>query len=254
MLVLKNKDRPLIQVLSKETLILNLKIWSFLMTIGFRILEREKKVALNIAKEFLTLPVANVSDSMWRLTAGGSRLRPMHKSGQMAGPALTVKSRPGDNLMLHKAIDMAEPGDIIVCDAGGDLTNSLMGELMLAHAMKRGVGGFVLDGAVRDVEAFSDVNLPVFAAGVSHRGPYKDGPGEINISVAIDGMVIEPGDLVIGDWDGVLSIPLEDVESILKKTNEKQAAEAVDMEKIEAGEWDRSWVDKTLKDRGCTMP
>ena len=224
------------------------------MTIGFRILERKKKVALNIAKEFLTLPVANVSDSMWRLTAGGSRLRPMHKSGQMAGPALTVKSRPGDNLMLHKAIDMAEPGDIIVCDAGGDLTNSLMGELMLAHAMKRGVGGFVLDGAVRDVEAFLDLNLPVFAAGVSHRGPYKDGPGEINVSVAIDGMVIEPGDLVIGDWDGVLSIPLDDVDSILKKTNEKQAAEAVDMAKIEAGEWDRSWVDKTLKDRGCIMP
>ena len=224
------------------------------MTIGFRILEREKKVALSIAKEFLTLPVANVSDSMWRLTAGGSRLRPMHKSGQMAGPALTVKSRPGDNLMLHKAIDMAEPGDIIVCDAGGDLTNSLMGELMLAHAIKRGVGGFVLDGAVRDVEAFLEVNLPVFAAGVSHRGPYKDGPGEINVSVAIDGMVIEPGDLVIGDWDGVLSIPLDDVENILKKTNEKQAAEAVDMAKIEAGEWDRSWVDKTLKDRGCIMP
>ena len=224
------------------------------MTIGFRILERRKKVALDIAKEFLTLPVANVSDSMWRLTAGGSRLRPMHKSGQMAGPALTVKSRPGDNLMLHKAIDMAEPGDIIVCDAGGDLTNSLMGELMLAHAIKRCVGGFVLDGAVRDVEAFLEVNLPVFAAGVSHRGPYKDGPGEINVSVAIDGMVIEPGDLVIGDWDGVLSIPLDDVESILKKTNEKQAAEAVDMAKIEAGEWDRSWVDKTLKDRGCIMP
>ena len=224
------------------------------MTIGFRILKRKKRVALDIAKEFLTLPVANVSDSMWRLTAGGSRLRPMHKSGQMAGPALTVKSRPGDNLMLHKAIDMAEPGDIIVCDAGGDLTNSLMGELMLAHAIKRGVGGFVLDGAVRDVEAFLEVNLPVFAAGVSHRGPYKDGPGEINVSVAIDGMVIEPGDLVIGDWDGVLSIPLDDVESILKKTNEKQAAEAVDMAKIEAGEWDRSWVDKTLKDRGCIMP
>ena len=199
------------------------------MTIGFRILERKKKVALNIAKEFLTLPVANVSVSMWRLAAGGSRLRPMHKSGQMAGPALTVKSRPGDNLMLHKAIDMAEPGDVIVCDAGGDLTNSLMGELMLAHAMKRGVGGFVLDGAVRDVEAFLDVNLPVFAAGVSNRGPYKDGPGEINVSVAIDGMVIVPVDLVIGDWDGVLSIPLDDVDSILKKTNEKQAAEAVDM-------------------------
>jgi regulator of RNase E activity RraA len=100
---------------------------------------------------------------------------------------------------------MAEPGDIIVCDAGGDLTNSLMGELMLAHAAKRNVGGFVLNAAVRDVLAFLDVNLPVFAVGVSHRGPYKDGPGEINVPIAIDGMVIEPGDLVIGDWDGVLA-------------------------------------------------
>tara|TARA_B100000963_G_scaffold314688_1_gene293393 strand:- start:51 stop:725 length:675 start_codon:yes stop_codon:yes gene_type:complete len=224
------------------------------MTIGFRILNRKNFVDLQTAKKFLDLPVANVSDCMWRLTASGSRLRPMHKSGQLAGPALTVKTRPGDNLMLHKAIDIAEPGDIVVCDAGGDLTNSLMGELMLAHAVKRGVGGFVLNGAVRDVESFIDVNLPVFAAGVSHRGPYKDGPGEINVSVAIDGMVIEPGDLIIGDWDGVLAVPLEEVEAILKKTEEKQAAETEEMKKIKTGEWDRSWVDKILIGRGCEMP
>ena len=224
------------------------------MTIGFRILNRKNSVDLQTAKKFLDLPVANVSDCMWRLTASGSRLRPMHKSGQLAGPALTVKTRPGDNLMLHKAIDIAEPGDIVVCDAGGDLTNSLMGELMLAHAVKREVGGFVLNGAVRDVEAFIDVNLPVFAAGVSHRGPYKDGPGEINVSVAIDGMVIEPGDLIIGDWDGVLAVPFEEVEAIFKKTEEKQAAEIEEMKKIKAGEWDRSWVDKILIGRGCEMP
>ena len=188
------------------------------MTIGFRILNRKHSVDLKTATRFLDLPVANVSDCMLRLTAGGSRIRPMHKSGQLAGPALTVKTRPGDNLMLHKAIDIAEPGDIVVCDAGGDLTNSLMGELMLAHAVKRGVGGFVLNGAIRDAEAFLDVNLPVFAAGVTHRGPFKDGPGEINVSVAIDGMVIEPGDLIIGDWDGVLAVPLNEVDIILKKT------------------------------------
>ena len=224
------------------------------MTIGFRILNRKNFVDLQTAKKFLDLPVANVSDCMWRLTASGSRLRPMHKSGQLAGPALTVKTRPGDNLMLHKAIDIAEPGDIVVCDAGGDLTNSLMGELMLAHAVKREVGGFVINGAVRDVESFIDFNLPVFAAGVSHRGPYKDGPGEINVSVAIDGMVIEPGDLIIGDWDGVLAVPFEEVEAIFKKTEEKQAAEIEEMKKITAGEWDRSWVDKILIGRGCEMP
>jgi len=224
------------------------------MTIGFRILARARKVDLAVAKQFLNLPVANVSDSMWRMTAGGSRLRPMHSSGQMAGPALTVKSRPGDNLMLHKAIDMAEPGDVIVCDAGGDLTNSLMGELMLAHAVKRGVAGFVLDGAVRDVLEFKKVNLPVFAAGVSHRGPYKDGPGEINVPIAIDGMVIEPGDLVLGDWDGVLSVPYDEVAGALERTQAKQAAEVQQMAEIEAGTSDRSWVDETLRRNGCEMP
>ena len=224
------------------------------MTIGFRILTRSRRVDAGLVKKFLELPVANVSDSMWRMSAGGPRLRPMHKFGQMAGPALTVKSRPGDNLMLHKAIDMAEPGDIIVCDAGGDLTNSLMGELMLAHAVKRGVGGFVLDGAVRDVLAFLEVNLPVFAAGVSHRGPYKDGPGEINVPIAIDGMLIEPGDLVIGDWDGVLAVPYDEVEGALARTEAKQDAEVQQMAEIEAGTSDRSWVDQTLRDRGCEMP
>ena len=224
------------------------------MTIGFRILDRKQKIELKTAEKFLSIPVANVSDCMWRLTAGGTALRPMHKSGQMAGPALTVKSRPGDNLMLHKAIDLAEPGDVIVCDAGGDLTNSLMGELMLKHALKRGVGGFVLNGAVRDMDAFLEANLPVFAAGVSHRGPYKDGPGEINVSVAIEGMVIEPGDLVLGDWDGVLSVPIQEVEGILQKAMCKQSAELEDRAKIEAEEWDRSWVDRTLIERGCKMP
>ena len=224
------------------------------MSIGFRILNRKQKVEARLVEKFLDLPVANVSDSMWRLTAAGSKLRPMHTSGQMAGPALTVKSRPGDNLMLHKAIDLAEPGDVIVCDAGGDLTNSLMGELMLAHAVKRDVGGFVLDGAVRDVLAFREVNLPVFAAGVSHRGPYKDGPGEINVPIAIDGMVIEPGDLVIGDWDGVLSVPFDQVEGILEKTTQKQADEVQQMAEIQKGNSDRTWVDEVLKERGCEMP
>src|SRR3546814_3434814 len=129
-------------------------------------------------------PVANVSDSMARMDSGGSELRPMHRDGKLAGPALTVRMRPGDNLMLHKAIDMAQPGDVIVCDAGGDVTNSLFGELMLAHAIVRGVAGLVINGAVRDRDAFLERNLPVYAVGVTHRGPYKDGPGEIGFPIS----------------------------------------------------------------------
>ena len=221
------------------------------MSIGFRILPRTRKVDAAFIERFRVLPVANISDCMFRMTAGGARLRPMHADGVMAGPALTVKSAPGDNLMIHKAIDIAEPGDIIVVDGGGDLTNSLIGELMLSHAIKRRVGGFVINGAVRDADAFPRRNLPVYAAGVTHRGPYKNGPGEINVAIAIDGMVVEPGDLLIGDLDGVLCVPFDHLEAVCTASEAKKASEDKAMAEIEAGRSDRAWVDETLKRLGC---
>jgi RraA family protein len=171
----------------------------------------------------------------------------------MAGPALTVKLRPGDNLMLHKALDLAEPGDVIVADAGGDLTTAIMGDLMLNHAIRRGIGGIVINGAVRDVDSIRALDLPVYAAGVTHRGPYKDGPGEINVPVALDGMVVEPGDLVLGDADGVLVVPRLAAAEILALAETKQAAEAREMAAIREGTSDRSWVDKALQARGCSI-
>src|SRR5437016_3176780 len=179
------------------------------MPIGFRILPVTRKVDAATVERFRPLPVANVSDVMARAAAGGARLRPLHAGGGMAGPAFTVKTRPGDNLMVHKALDLAAPGDVVVVDAGGDLTNSIIGELMLAHAEKRGIAGIVIDGAVRDITAIRAGRFPVYAAGVTHRGPYKDGPGEINVPVALNGMVIAPGDLIIGDDDGLLCVPYD---------------------------------------------
>lgn len=223
------------------------------MPIGFRIRRNRDKVGADLVERYKTMPVANVSDGMSRMTAGGPRLRPMHASGQLSGPALTVKTRPGDNLLLHKAIDMAEPGDVIVCDGGGDLTNSLMGELMLSQAIERGVAGFVLNGAIRDADAFKTLNLPVFAAGVSHRGPYKDGPGEIGYAIALDGMVVRPGDLMIGDGDGVLCVAREDAAAVLAATEAKNAAEVAQMAAIKAGTVDRSWVDAALERNGCAF-
>ena len=224
------------------------------MTIGFRILNRERVAPKALVDAFRGLPVANVSDSMSRMTAGGPTLRPMHGNEPMAGVALTVKCRPGDNLMLHKAIDIAEPGDVIVVDAGSELTNALMGELMLLHAAKRGVSGFVLAGAIRDAEAFVRVNLPTFAMGVTHRGPYKDGPGEINVPISLAGMVIEPGDIMIGDSDGVLCVPIDQAQDILEQTQKKNEAEARQLQAIADGTNDRSWVDQALKARGCEFP
>lgn len=224
------------------------------MTVGFRILARPHAAPKALVDAFARLPVANVSDSMSRMAAAGPSLRPMHASGGMAGVALTVVCRPGDNLMLHKAIDMAVPGDVIVVDAGGDLTNALMGELMLAYAVKKGVAGFVLNGAIRDVDAFVSTNLPTYAAGVTHRGPYKDGPGEINVPVALNGMVVNPGDIVIGDSDGVLAVSIADAEDVLKKTLAKQDAETRQMQAIAEGKNDRTWVDAALKKLGCAFP
>jgi regulator of RNase E activity RraA len=221
------------------------------MTVGFRICRNTRKVGAEMVAKYRGLPVANVSDCMSRLSAGGPRLRPMHRSGALAGPALTVKTRPGDNLMLHKAIDMADPGDVVVVDGGGELTHSLMGELMLAHAIRRGVAGFVINGAIRDAEAFLTRNLPVFAAGVTHRGPYKDGPGEIGYPISLDGMVIEPGDLVLGDWDGVLAVPLNEVVAVHAAAAAKNEAEGRQMAATEAGTVDRSWVDQALARLGC---
>jgi len=220
---------------------------------GFRVLKRTRKVDPATVDRFRSLPVANVSDVMSRMVAGGSRLRPLHAGGVLAGPAVTVKTRPGDNLMIHKALDMAEPGDVVVVDAGGDLTNALIGELMIAHAMKRGLAGIVINGAVRDYGAIRAGSFPTFAAGVTHRGPYKDGPGEVNVMIAIDGMVIEPGDLVLGDDDGLVCVPYAHTDEVYEAARKKHEAETKQMEAIGLGQNDRSWVDATLQRLGCQI-
>ena len=221
------------------------------MTIGFTIRSRTGKVDSSLIERFARLPVANISDAMSRMSAAGARLRPYHAAGKvMAGAALTVRTRPGDNLLVHKAIDMAEAGDVIVVDAGGDLTNSIMGEIMVYLAQEKGVAGFVIDGAIRDADEIRASGIGMFAAGVTHRGPYKDGPGEINAPVAIDGMVIHPGDLVVGDCDGLLCIPRDKAATILEAAEAKQRAEVREIAAIRDGSVDREWVEKLLETRG----
>ncbi|HWI84615.1 RraA family protein [Ramlibacter sp.] len=219
--------------------------------IGLQIRKRQRQVDARVVDSFRAIPVANISDCMARMTAGGPRLRPMHGSGRLAGPALTVKTRPGDNLMIHKAISLAQPGDVIVVDGGGDLTNALIGEIMVNTAIKRGIAGFVMNGAIRDLDTIGAGTFPVYAAGVTHRGPYKDGPGEINVPIAIDGMVIQPGDLIVGDADGFLCVPFDDVEAVHRAATDKMAAEAKTMTAIAEGRLDISWIDAALKRIGC---
>ncbi|GJD66899.1 RraA family protein [Methylobacterium frigidaeris] len=221
------------------------------MPIGFKIHPRTRTVDAATVERFKAIAVANISDSMSRMVHGGPRLRPLHAGGVLCGVALTVRTRPGDNLMIHAALNRAKPGDVLVVDAGGDLTNALMGELMLAHAQAIGVAGVILNGAVRDSGWIRTNALPVYAAGITHRGPYKDGPGEMNVPIALDGMVIAPGDLVVGDDDGVVCVPFDQVEEVYAAANAKQQGEAKTMAAIKAGTVDRSWVERALEKAGC---
>jgi len=220
------------------------------VAIGFAIYKGKRKVSPNLVEQFRSLPVANVSDVMSRI-AGTNRLRPMHAGGWLGGPALTVKTRPGDNLMVHKAIDLARPGDVIVVDAGGVLINAIIGEIMSRLAEEKGVAGFVIDGSIRDAGAIRAGAFPVFAAGVAHRGPYKDGPGEINCPISIDGMLVKPGDLIVADDDGVLCVPYDDAAEVCRLSQVKKASEEKAIQQILAGNPDRRWVDETLQRLGC---
>ena len=218
---------------------------------GFRVLDGHVRSDRSLVEAFAKIPSAIISDNLNRMVAAGPSVRPMHKGGTLAGTALTVKTRPGDNLMIHKAADIAQPGDVIVVDAGGDLTNALIGELIISHARSRGVVGFVVNGAVRDMDVIAVDDYPVYGAGVSHRGPYKDGPGEVNVPIALDGMVIAPGDIVIGDLDGVVCVPREEAESVLAASRAQQEKEAGIQAAIAGAGWDRAWVDEILKAKGC---
>ena len=218
--------------------------------VGFRIFppERAPRDVVKLYADFVT---PNISDNMNRINGACAAIRPLHGRERLLGSAFTVRTRPGDNLIVHKALDMLRPGDVLVVDAGGDTTNAILGEIMMRIAIKNGATGIVVDGAIRDAAAFSEAGFPCFARGASHRGPYKDGPGEINVPVTVGGAIVNPGDVVVGDADGVVVVPLDDAEYVAGEAKKVVEKEAVTMRQIEEGTLDRSWVDEALKQRGC---
>ncbi len=213
---------------------------------GCRIGPMPAPVDKHLLSALADIPVACISDVMMRLVSGGANLRPVGAAG-LCGTAVTVRVPPGDNLMVHKAIELARAGDVIVVDAAGDLTNAIVGERMVTVAMAKGIAGFVIHGAIRDVDHLRTCGFPVFAAGVTHRGPYKNGPGEINYPIAINGMVIMPGDPVVGDADGLVCLPILDAPDLCKAARHKADGEA----NTAPADADRTWIDATLKRLNC---
>ena len=221
-------------------------------TPGFRILPRpETDPAL--VKLFEGLPTPIISDNMNRMT-GTWHLAPRHRPGtSLLGAALTVRVREGDNLMIHKALQLGRPGDVLVIDGAGSLERALFGDIMKNVARSRGFAGIVIDGAIRDAGAYRDDAFPCYARGVCHRGPYKEGPGEINVPVSIDGMVVHPGDIVAGDDDGVVFIRPAEAREVAAASRKKLDAETKTLADIAAGRYDDAWIDQTLKSKGMQL-
>ncbi len=190
------------------------------------------------------IPVSALSDTMHRNT-GTTGLRPFHRPVKrtMAGTAVTARSRGGDNLTYLRSLDFCRPGDVLLIDAGGDLNNAVVGGILTFYAATSGLAGVVIDGAIRDVAEIRERDFPVYARGVTHRGPYKDGPGEINVTVSVGGMVVHPGDIIVGDQDGLLAIPQDGVHEVIEKAFKILEAEAETMRAMKEGRWNRSFID-----------
>lgn len=221
---------------------------------GYRINPRVPGPEAEVVEAFKSIPVAAIGDSMSR-NVGTLGLRQYHArlDAALCGPAVTVRVRPGDNLMIHKALMMVQPGDVLVIDGGGDVSQALVGGLMRTTCVARKLAGLVIDGAIRDLCEWAEEGMPIFARAHTHRGPSKDGPGEINVPVSCAGMAVLPGDLIVGDADGVIAVPAADAAEILQRSRAHLAKEAAIRESNREGTADPERFDAVLRAKGLPV-
>ena len=217
--------------------------------IGFRVLPAPPRLAPDLVARFKGLAAPNLADAMGRFHWMNSEMR--SRSGlPLCGLAVTVCARPGDNLMVHKAMQVAQPGDILVVDTCANTTSAVFGELMTTAAMAAGLGGIVVDGAIRDVEAITRMGFPAYSRTVCPGGCDKDGWGEINVPISCGGTVVMPGDIVVGDDDGVAVVPRADAEEVLRLVLELMENERTRIAEIHGGLVFKPEIDATLRQKG----
>lgn len=196
--------------------------------IGNRIYTRITRPEKQLVEAFRGIPSSNIGDMMNRLYCMRSDIsRIGKKHTQLLGTAFTVKVPDGDNVFIHRALDLAEAGDVLIIDGNGCKTRSLMGEIMFTYAQNKGIAGIVVDGAIRDSDSLETLDIPVYAAAITPQGPYKNGPGEINVPVSCGGQVVNPGDIIVGDADGICVIHAAEAPKIIDAVKEKFAGEQV---------------------------
>lgn len=188
-----------------------------------------------LVARFRGLSTGPICDALGRTGAMDYRIKPLAPGMRMAGSALTVRTRPCDNLAIYKALEMAQPRDVLVVATGAFTAASTFGDLVALLAARRGLAGLVTDGVVRDLEGILEVGLPVFAQGLNPNSPHKDGPADIQVPVVCGGILVRPGDLIVGDADGVVVVPLEQAEAVLARVEATEAKEQAIRAEIEAG-------------------
>ena len=190
-----------------------------------------------VVKGFEGIPTGVVSDAMGRTGSMGAEIKPVWPKARIVGPALTVRTFPADNLMIHKAVTLAKPGDVLVVNAGGYRDAAVFGDLLGYSCKVHGIAGAVIDGASRDADGMAAINFPVFARAVLPMGPFKDSPGSINVPLSCGGVAVRPGDVVVADADGVVVVPLEEAVDVLTKAQAAAAKEEQMRERLTKGEY-----------------
>jgi RraA family protein len=220
---------------------------------GFRIrlnIERPPQHIVSMFREFET---PDISDILNRMYTMAPEIRNIVNTKQLVGPALTVKVFPGDNLMVHKALDVAMPGDVIVVDTSGSQRNAVLGDLVANKAKHRGIAGIIVDGLVRDLPGLNEVGLPIYARGVTPFGPLHRGPGELNHSVSCGGIVVNPGDIIVADTSGIAVVRREVAEETVMRLRTHRARMQQYVLDVKAGRFSNEWVDRQLAADHCLV-
>ena len=223
------------------------------MSVGKRIYLKRNMPDPEVMAEFKTIPASNTGDVMGRSCAMNPRIKLVSQpvDQMMVGPALTVKCRAGDNLTLHAALNICQEGDVLVVSNEEDDTRALMGEIMMAYLRyTKKVAGIILDGPIRDIDEIGKWDFPVYCTGTTPGGPYKEGPGEVNVPIACGGVSVNPGDIILADPDGVIVIPRQDAPEILEAAKKFQAADESKLLAAKNGTANRAWVERTLEEKG----
>jgi 4-hydroxy-4-methyl-2-oxoglutarate aldolase len=214
---------------------------------GFRVHPPWRRPDTALLAAFGEASPAQIADAMSRMGAMDAGLKPVWKSPRIIGSALTVWCHTGDNLMVHKALSLAAPGDILVWNTQGNTVNSGFGELLATSAVKIGVRGVIVDGTVRDADAIEALRLPVYSRGLSPNSCNKDGPGEVGAIIACGGVAVRPGDVVVADCDGITVVPLDDAEEVARLALDQVQRERKRLAEIAKGVLVRPEIDETLR-------